>query len=176
MQAGLLIVDPLIADLPLQIDSHKAQHVRQVLAPLADLAEDAHLAVVAVVHFNGTPSTDVRSRISGSKALRDASRSVIVCGHDPDYLSRFVMVQDKNSFGPRPTTGHAYEILTATVGRDGRVFTTSKVQWGEEVTIDSRGLLAGPSNDRAPQKRDAAEKMLRDMLHDGPRLRVADRE
>jgi hypothetical protein len=105
VSARLLIVDPLVAYMPLQVDSHKAQHVRSVMAPLARLAEDERLAVAAVVHFNGSPSTDVRSRISGSKALRDAARSVLVCGEDPDDESRFVLAQDKFSFGTETVDG-----------------------------------------------------------------------
>jgi hypothetical protein len=35
------------------------------------------------------------------------------------------MVQDKNSFGPKPTTGHAYRIETKEVEHKGEGFTTS---------------------------------------------------
>jgi hypothetical protein len=169
VQPSLLIVDPLIAHLPLKIDSHKAQHVRQALAPLAHLAETEHLAVVAVVHFNGAASTDVRTRISGSKALRDASRSVIVCGADPEDPSRFVMVQDKNSFGPRPTTGQRYEIIPASIEHGGTSFATSKVRWRGQIEIDAHRLLAGRPTERPTPKTDAAAEMLRDLLGAGPR-------
>src|SRR5262249_25550180 len=36
----VLMIDPLVAHMPVQIDSHKDQHVRRVLAPLSQLAED----------------------------------------------------------------------------------------------------------------------------------------
>ena len=168
VDARLLMVDPLVSHLPLNIDSHKAQHVRSVLAPLAHLAEDAGLAVVAVVHFNGAPSTDVRSRISGSKALRDASRSVLVCGIDPSDESRYVMVQDKHSFGPRSHIGFAYRLQTAHVEINNTMFTTSKLVWDGEVEIDSRGLLTGP--EVVAPKATAAKAMLEDLLADGPEL------
>lgn len=167
--ARLLIIDPLVAHLPLSVDSHKAQHIRSVLAPLAHLAEDARLAVAAVVHFNGGPSTDVRSRISGSKALRDASRSVLVCGEHPDDEARFVLVQDKHSFGPRSNVGYAYRLLTAHVDIDDTAFTTSKLVWDGEVEIDARGLLAGGDVPEAP-KTTAAKLMLEELLADGPVL------
>jgi AAA domain len=162
--ARLLIVDPLVAHMPLNIDSHKAQHVRQVLAPLARLAEERNLAVAAVVHFNGAPSTDVRSRISGSKALRDASRSVLVCGIDPDDESRFVLVQDKFSFGPKPTTGTAYRIDTAVIDHKAKTFKTSRVLWLGEVEISATGLLAGPEDPDARSERDEAVEFLVQLL------------
>src|SRR5262249_21359365 len=145
--ARLLIVDPLVAYLPLHVDSHKAQHVRHVLAPLVRLCEDGELATVAVVHFNGAPSTDVRTRISGSKALRDASRSVLICGTDPEDETRYVMVQDKHSFGPKPTTGKAYRIESRQVEIRGETFTTSAVVWLGEVEVSPRSLLAGPEDE-----------------------------
>jgi hypothetical protein len=115
-----------------------------VLAPLAHLCEDNELAVVAVVHFNGAPSTDIRTRISGSKALRDAARSVLVCGEDPQDESRYVM--DKHSFGPQPTTGKAYRIESRQLELRGKTVTTSGVVWLGEVEVSPRGLLAGPGD------------------------------
>jgi len=50
--ANLLIVDPLVAHLPGEIDSHKDQSVRRALAPLYRLAEARGCAVVAVMHLN----------------------------------------------------------------------------------------------------------------------------
>jgi hypothetical protein len=166
--ARFLIVDPLVAHLPLRIDSHKAQDVRSVLAPLARLAEDAKLAVAAVVHFNGAPSNDVRSRISGSKALRDAARSVIVCGVDPNDETRYVMVQDKFSFGPKSTTGRAYKIEANFIDHGGDTFKTSRVVWLGEIEIDSRGLLAGPGNPEDRTERDEAADFLWSALAEGP--------
>jgi hypothetical protein len=166
--ARLVIIDPLIAHMPLAIDTHKAQHVRSVLAPLTRLAEDHHLAIAAVVHFNGAPSTDVRTRISGSKALRDASRSVLVCGTDPSDESRYVLVQDKNSFGPKSHTGRAYRIETRLIEHRGRSFITSGIVWLDDVEIDSRGLLSGPGDPEERSDLDEAVDFLRGALKHGP--------
>jgi putative DNA primase/helicase len=166
VDARLLIIDPLVAHLPLHVDSHKAQHVRSVMAPAVRLAEDHCLAVCAVVHFNGAPSNDVRTRISGSKALRDSSRSVLVCGPDPSDESRYVLVQDKNSFGPKPTTGRAYRIESRQVEIGAETFTTSGVVWLGEVEVSSRGLLAGAGDPEERTERDEAADFLRAALVD----------
>jgi len=167
VNARMLIVDPLVAHMPLNVDSHKAQHVRSVMAPLAHLAEEAHLAVCAVVHFNGSPSTDVRTRISGSKALRDASRSVLVCGPDPADDDRMVMIQDKNSFGPRSATGWGYRIEPAAVQIDGVTYDTSRVRWLGDVAITSRGLLGGALDPDERGERDLARDAILDALAGG---------
>jgi hypothetical protein len=175
VNAGLLIVDPLVAHMPMNIDTHKAQHVRRVLAPLARLAEEARLAVACVVHFNGAASTDVRSRISGSKALRDASRSVLVCGVDPGDETRFVMVQDKNSFGPKPTTGRAFKITGEHVTIAGKRFATSAITWLGEVEVDSRGLLAGPGDPEEQTDCDEAVSLLTRLVEsNGGRVAASD--
>jgi hypothetical protein len=161
--ARLLIIDPLYGHLPLSIDSHKAQHIRSVFAPLAHLAEEENLAVAAVVHFNGSPSTDVRTRISGSKALRDASRSVIVCAPDPGDDTRFVMVQNKNSYGPLQNEGLAYRIQSATIEHTDRRYKTSKIEWLGPVPMRSSDLLTT----RNDEDRDAAT-WLHDILSEGP--------
>lgn len=158
--ARLLIIDPLVAHLPVEVDSHKAQHVRSVLAPLAHLAEESRLAIAAVVHFNGSPSTEVRSRISGSKALRDASRSVLVCGVDPGNETRFVMVQDKNSFGPRSEVGIAYRIDSVAVELPEGEFVTSKLYWEGEVRADAQSVIAGPGRSVENTKLQEAEEFL----------------
>jgi phage N-6-adenine-methyltransferase len=167
--AKMLIVDPLVAHLPMSIDSYKAQHIRRVLAPLAHMAEEQHLAVVAAVHFNGGPSSDVRSRISGSKAIRDASRSVLVFGPDPEDESRFVMVQDKHSFGPKATTGRTYRIEPTEVVHQGERYPTSVIQWGDTVNLTATDLLrTGDAEERS--ERDNAKEFLLEFLGDGPML------
>ncbi len=51
--AKLLVVDPLVAGMPrVEVNSHRDQDVRSVLAPLAAVAEKHQLAVLATMHFS----------------------------------------------------------------------------------------------------------------------------
>ena len=43
--ARLVIIDPIVAAIDIALDAHKDQHVRAVLAQLADLAETPDCAV-----------------------------------------------------------------------------------------------------------------------------------
>jgi hypothetical protein len=172
VDARLLVVDPLVAHLDMAIDSHKQQHIRAVLAPLAHMAEEHHVAVVSIVHFNGSSAGDVRSRINGSKALRDAARSVIVCGVHPEDPTKYVVAQDKYSLGPRPETGRVYEIVPAIVDRERVSIATSKVRWGDTITIEANALVVGPrgvedGDDERGDMKDAVAVLRRILLDEG---------
>jgi hypothetical protein len=172
VHARLFIVDPLVAHLPMSIDSYKAQHARAAMGPLTHIAEHYGLAVACVIHFNGALSTDVRTRTSASKAFSDTARSIVVCGVDPTDASRFVVVQNKHSFGPKTNTGTAYEIVEATVtDRHGKTHTTSRIEWCGEIDVDVRDVVAGPQSERPAPKRDAAEALLVELLADRAMLR-----
>jgi hypothetical protein len=63
----LLVVDPLVAHLPIHIDSHKDQSVRRALAPLYRLAVATDIAVIALLHLNKTNGLAPLARLSGSE-------------------------------------------------------------------------------------------------------------
>ena len=77
VEARLLIIDPIVAAIVTELDAHKDQHVRAVLALLAELAEEADCAVAIVGRLNKAPTTDpcgwrTRSR-SGTRPGRSCS-------------------------------------------------------------------------------------------------------
>jgi AAA domain len=80
--ARLLVIDPIVAGIELQLSAHRDQDVRVVLAQLTELAETADCAVVLVAHLNKTPSTDAYFRIANSAAFYNASRSVLLFTED----------------------------------------------------------------------------------------------
>lgn len=82
--ARLLIIDPLVAHLPGDIDSHKDQSVRRALAPLYRLAQELDCAVVVLIHLNKAQGMQPLQRLSGSGAFGNAARSVLLLDRDPD--------------------------------------------------------------------------------------------
>jgi RecA-family ATPase len=80
--AKLLIIDPIVAAIAVELDAHKDQHVRVVLARLAELAEEADCAVAIVGHLNKAPSTDAYVRVANSVAFWNAARSVVLITED----------------------------------------------------------------------------------------------
>jgi RecA-family ATPase len=82
--ARLLVLDPLNAFLGGDVDSHKDQSIRRVLAPLATLAEELHVAVIVVLHTRKQPGGPAVYRLGGSVGYGGAARSVLGFGRDPE--------------------------------------------------------------------------------------------
>jgi hypothetical protein len=83
-EAQLVVIDPLVAYLPAEVNSWRDQSVRWALAPLRLLAQRQDCAVLAVVHLNKAFSTDALKRIGGSVGIGAAARSVLLLARDPE--------------------------------------------------------------------------------------------
>src|SRR5262249_18710938 len=102
MQIGsvvLVIIDPVSAYLGVgKVDTRSTTDVRGVLTPLKELAEELHLAVIDIAHFN--KKVDVTSallRISDSLAYVAAARHVYVVLDDPEDNAMRLFVKAKNN-------------------------------------------------------------------------------
>ncbi len=63
--AALVVIDPISAYLG-ELDSHRDASVRGVLAPLAALAAERRVAVLAIAHLNKNAHADALTRVTGS--------------------------------------------------------------------------------------------------------------
>ena len=82
--AAMLLLDPLMSRVEKAFDTHRDGEVRQVLEPVAALAQCCGLAVVGIIHFNKSTTTDILDRIMASKAFAAVARSVQAVVSDPD--------------------------------------------------------------------------------------------
>jgi hypothetical protein len=149
-EAALLILDPLVAFIGDGINTHRDHHVRRVLAPLADLAEETRAAVVVVIHTNKGVGSEPLMRISGSIGFTGAARSVLLAADDPQDESRRILAVVKSNLAEMPPP-LAYRL--AGVDLEGGI-STSRVEWlGEAPEVDIRELLVS----RDPEERGATE-------------------
>jgi hypothetical protein len=85
--SALVIIDPLMAFLPSEVDSHRDQDVRRVLRPLAAVAERTRAAIVIVRHLRKVQGSALY-RGGGSIGIAGAARSVLLVApaptEDPD--------------------------------------------------------------------------------------------
>ena len=121
--ARLIVLDPT-AYLG-GVDSHKNTDVRAALAPLAKLAEEYGVAVVAITHLNkAVGSGEALMRVTGSLAFVAAARAAFVVTKDEDDPERRLMLPAKNNLA-RDTLGLGFN-LQSVVLPTGR---TSRVVW-----------------------------------------------
>src|ERR687890_334782 len=84
VEASLVVVDPVMAFLSGNTNSHKDQDVRRALAPLAKLAERTGAAILIVRHLNKASGGETTHRGGGSIGIIGAARSGLVVAEDPE--------------------------------------------------------------------------------------------
>ena len=170
-EVRFLVIDPLVAGLPRQnVNSHRDQDVRSVLAPLAALSEKYALSTMATMHFSKAAVSALMGA-GGSVGFIAAARSILVFGLDPR--------DDAGATGPKRILAHAKSnvgrlrrsrelLLTEHVidpfGSDS--ITTSRVQIGDECDVHADDLVKDVSEQRSPIA--TAQRFLRELLADGP--------
>jgi hypothetical protein len=110
VRPALVILDPLVAYISGDVDIHRANQVRQVMAALADLAARYGSAMLAIRHLTKASTDRAIYRGIGSIDFSAAARSVLLVGTDPEDSSKRAIVQTKNNltaFGP--PIGYAIE-------------------------------------------------------------------
>ena len=174
--ARLLVIDPLVAHLPSEIDSHKDQSVRRALAPLYRLAQELDCAVVAAIHLNKAQGMQPLQRLSGSGAFGNAARSVLLLDRDPDdrdgeHGRRRVLAHVKSNDGPEmPSLLYEIEPILLPATADEPEVTTSRLVSRGESPHSGRALLAsGSSSDEERSALDEAVEFLQAELDDGAR-------
>jgi RecA-family ATPase len=83
VEARLVVVDPLMAFLSGETNSHRDQDVRRALAPLARLAERTGACVLVIRHLNKAAANNPLYRGGGSIGIIGAARMAFVVGKDP---------------------------------------------------------------------------------------------
>jgi hypothetical protein len=177
--ANLLIVDPLVAHLPGEIDSHKDQSVRRALSPLYRLAEARGCAVIAVMHLNKATGLAPLARLGGSSAFGNFARSVLLLDRDPDDPdgeegNQRVLAHVKcNVAALAPSLLYKVgPILLPAQGGQPEV-ETSRLELLGESEHNGRSLLALASEDERTAGEEAVE-FLQAELSDGQRYLAGD--
>ena len=116
----LIIFDPIQSYLGGGVDMNKAERVRPVLDWLGDYAKRHDCTVVLISHMSkpGKGESSALDRLLGSSDFRNAARSIVVVGRDPEDKETRVFAHGKNSIG-EPGASQKYHISGAGVTYDG---------------------------------------------------------
>lgn len=169
----LLVIDPLMAALTGETNSHRDSEVRRVLGPVAKLAEQNDLAVLTIAHLNKGTGADLIGRIGGSVGFTGAARSLLVFGADPsdpdgEEGPGRVLAQRGNLAKRAPSL--AYRIESRVVdGTDSEPIETSRLICLGESEARADELLAAVSTSEERSERDEAVEFLRAELEAGSR-------
>jgi len=155
--AVLVILDPLMAFLPANVNSWRDQDVRRALAPLAKMAERTGAAVLVIRHLNKKPGITAIYRGGGSIGIAGAARSALLIAPDPHDPSVRVLTSVKSNLArtPHPL---AFRIVKADNG-------SAKVVWVGKTHYTADELL---NPDTSPHGEAVA--FLRKTLERGPML------
>ena len=157
--AVLVVVDPLMAFLSGEANSHRDQDVRRALAPLARLAERTGAAVVVVRHLNKTAGGNALYRGGGSIGIVGAARSGLLIAKHPEDDGRQVLASVKSNLAaPAPSLVFGLE-----PAENGAV----RVSWKGESTLDASALLSAPTDPEERSVLQEAKDLLRDVLSEG---------
>jgi hypothetical protein len=156
VKAKLVIFDPLMAFFGGNLDAHRDQHVRRVLAELAALAEETGAAVVVVRHLNKASGTNPLYRGGGSIGIVGAARSALLVAKHPEDDQRRVLASQKSNLAEAPPS----LTFALTEAANGAV----RVEWKGETPLNASALLAAPASEE-----DRREMMaLRDAITELP--------
>jgi putative DNA primase/helicase len=130
----LIIIDPISAYMG-KADGHGNVETRNVLEPIAEMANRLRIAVVAITHLNkgGANNQGVLERFQGSIAFIAAARAGFAVIADEENEGRVLFLQVKNNIAPKQK-GLAFRCLQTLVD-DGIV--ASIVDWESEYVTQS---------------------------------------
>lgn len=134
IDAGLILLDPLISRLDGKLDTHRDAEVRRALEPLSALADQSHAVVLGLIHVNKSGGTDPLSTVMASRAFTAVSRAVLYVVTDPDDEHARLLGQAKNNLGRLDLPTLRYRIIGAHVADtdEGPVW-TGQLTWDGET-------------------------------------------
>jgi hypothetical protein len=164
----LVVIDPVSAYLG-KADGNSNTEVRALLYPLAQLASEFQVAVIAVTHLNKKGAGKAIYRAMGSLAFVAAARSAWVVARDPQEPDRHLLLHAKSNLQAK-SPGLAYRF--AAESRDA----VATIAWeADPVTQTLDEVMTGGQLNLAVQEyrngESFADTWLHEQLTGGPRDR-----
>jgi hypothetical protein len=166
--AKLLIIDPLMAYLPADVDAHKDQHVRRVFAPLKVIAGRTGCAIVIIRHPNkGAGSAVLRG--GGSIGIVGAARAELFVGVEKSTDENPVNEDERIVIPSKANSSKKAPALRWKLVDAGDVARVAWLGVAEGITADALAAPPLPRPDEDASEVDRAAATLRDVLADGPK-------
>jgi RecA-family ATPase len=163
----LIIIDPISAYMG-GADGNGNVETREVLEPLAEMANRLGIAVLAVTHLNkgGATNQSAMNRFAGSIAFIAAARSAYLVIEDPEDENRRLFLQAKNNLGPK-SKDLAFRVEQRLIAEG---ILASNIFWEKDYVAASADEALSASENRTGETRtakDEAADFLRQLLASG---------
>jgi hypothetical protein len=174
--ATLLVVDPLMAGVSDNADSHNDHKMRRALRPLAAMAERTHVAVLATRHRPKGGSRNAVTSGNGSIAIIGAARCGLLAAYDPDVPESdpdrqhcHVLAVSKANLTVTEGTLRYRTIGVTIPGAPDDPFPTLRVDWRGHSALSGDAIVAREAvrTDRRDVVEDVTQQ-LRQVLESGP--------
>jgi hypothetical protein len=177
----LVVIDPVTAFVGRAgTNDHKDSEIRALLAPLAELATSARVAIVLVAHLNKSQQTRAVARVLGSVGYVNAVRSALFVAADPNNAERRLLLPGKANL-TACRQGLAYRTIPLTPeeqanalrGHDGHLSEENRnrlaaqlyrVKWLGKVLTSADDALQAAHKERDPNKVQRCMEWLRNFL------------
>jgi hypothetical protein len=154
--AKLVIIDPLMAFLGASVNSISDQSIRQVLTPLASLAEAENVTILFVRHLNKTNGKQAVYRGGGSIGIIAAMRTAMLIARHPHNADMRVLAMVKCNLGPEPMS-QGFRLTPAANDPDATL-----VHWEGPVDMKANDLVGDVKEALDPKH------WLKELLAGGP--------
>jgi hypothetical protein len=156
VEAGLVVIDPIMAFLGDDVNSNRDQDVRRALTPLKQMAERTGASVVIVRHLNKAVGGSALYRGGGSIGIVGAAWSGLVAAKHPDDDMLRVLAGQKNNLS-LPPDSLSYSIETAANG-------AARIVYQGIADIGANDLLKAPLDEEERTALDDAKDFIREAL------------
>ena len=161
VEARLLVIDPLMAHLGGQTQSHRDQDVRRALAPLSLFAQQFLLAVVVIRHLNKRSGGSPLYRGGGSIGIIGAARVGLLVAADPADDDRKMLACTKINVARMPAS-LAFRVISCPDRPE-----VSMIRWEGASPLNASDLLTAPVSQGSSKVAEAVD-WLTERLAEGP--------
>lgn len=166
--AAVLMCDPIVSLIDDEISPNRPKDLRRALEPLRVACDQAHIACIALAHFNKSSADDIGTLIAGSRAWAEVPRAILGTVQDrdaDDYTC--VLSQIKNNLGRLDHPHLQYTIATVELETDhGQPTYVGRLVWTGEAEHSAEDLLIGNrGHGGGGNRRPPTERALRVVQH-----------
>ncbi len=159
----LVIFDPMQSYIGPDVDMHRANQTRPLLAHINSLAKTYNFALVIVCHINKMTNQEIGDRIIGSQDIKGAARSVLFLGQHPDISAVKVLFQTKNNLAE---WGESLAFRIDTKGTDTGFVLDNTADIRDLTPERCSGSTTGKARAYAESQKSMAEEIITELFKD----------